>query len=205
MKKYLLAAAIGLTLVACNKSETAPTAAAFKTAYIDSSKLMEEYTEAKDIDAKYKAKSQEMGRELDAEVARFKAEAKNFQQNAQANGQEWAQRKGAELQKREQQLGYAQQAMIQQLQEESGAELDTLIKSVKKFIQDYGKEKGYDYIFSTSDQAASVVYGKEQYDITKEVLKKLEDDYASRGKSTDKKDVKADAKKELEAIENKKK
>lgn len=33
--------------------------------------------------------------------------------------------------KREQELSYAQQALVRQLQEESGAEMDTLVKSVK--------------------------------------------------------------------------
>jgi outer membrane protein len=40
--------------------------------------------------------------------------------------------KGAELQKREQQLSYAQQALSQQLQQESGTEMDTLVSGVKK-------------------------------------------------------------------------
>jgi Skp family chaperone for outer membrane proteins len=57
--------------------------------------------------------------------------------------------KGAELQKREQQLSYAQQALSQQLQQESGTEMDTLVSGVKKFIKAYGKEKGYSYIYGT--------------------------------------------------------
>ena len=81
---------------------------------------MKDYTEAKDLEAKYKAKSEEKGRELEAEIAKFKAEAGNFQKNAQMNGQAWAQQKGAELQKREQQLQYAEQSIAQQLQQESG-------------------------------------------------------------------------------------
>jgi outer membrane protein len=44
------------------------------------------------------------------------------------------------LQKREQQLSYAQQALSQQLQQESGTEMDT-VSGVKKFIKAYGKEK----------------------------------------------------------------
>jgi outer membrane protein len=57
-----------------------------KTAYVDTSVLMKEYTEAKDLEAKYKAQSEEKGRQLDAEI-RFKQDAANFQSQAQANGQ----------------------------------------------------------------------------------------------------------------------
>jgi outer membrane protein len=44
---------------------------------------MKEYTEAKDLEAKYKAQSEEKGRQLDAEIKRFKQDAANFQSQAQ--------------------------------------------------------------------------------------------------------------------------
>ena len=193
MKKSILIVALTLFIVSCNTKPAE--VAAVKTAYVDTSKLLEEYTEAKDIEAKYKSKSDEMGKELENEVARFKNEASNFQKNAQLNGQAWAQQKGAELQKREQQLSYAQQALVRQLQEESGAEMDTLVKNVKKFIKDYGKEKGYDYIYGTGE-AVSILYAKDKYDITKELVKLLNDKYKSGSNS--------EAKKESESTEKKK-
>ena len=199
MKKSLVFIAIAFSIISCNKTaEVAST----KTAYVDTSKLMIEYTEAKDIEAKYKVKSEEMGRELEAEIAKFKAEAAGFQKNAQMNGQAWAQQKGAELQKREQQLQYAQQSIAQQLQQESGVEIDSVVSGVKKFIKTYGKEKGYAYIYGTGD-AASVLYAEDKYDITKEIIKLLNDKYKST-KSGDKTDLKAEAKKDIEALEKKK-
>jgi outer membrane protein len=177
-KKVLLIIAISISVVACNKTAEVKEV---KTAYIDTSELMKEYTEAKDLEAKYKAQSEEKGRQLEAEISRFKQDAANFQAQAQANGQEWAQKRGAELQKREQQLGYAQQALAQQLQQASGAEMDTLVKGVKKFIKDYGKEKGYAYIYGTGD-AASILYAEDKYDITKEIIKALNDKYSTTAK-----------------------
>ena len=186
-KKVLLIIAISISVVACNKTAEVKEV---KTAYIDTSELMKEYTEAKDLEAKYKAQSEEKGRQLEAEISRFKQDAANFQAQAQANGQEWAQKRGAELQKREQQLGYAQQALAQQLQQASGAEMDTLVKGVKKFIKDYGKEKGYAYIYGTGD-AASILYAEDKYDITKEIIKALNDKYSA----SDKKEESTEAKK----------
>ena len=191
MKKSLVIIAIAFSIISCNKkAEVAST----KTAYVDTSKLMMESTEAKDIEAKYKAKSEEMGKELEIEIAKFKAEAGSFQKNAQMNGQAWAQQKGAELQKREQQLQYAQQSIAQQLQQESGVEIDSVVSSVKKFIKSYGKEKGYAYIYGTGD-AASILYAEDKYDITTDIIKLLNDKYKSS-----KSEVKTDAK----AIEKKK-
>ena len=187
MKKALVIIALSISLVSCNKAAEVKEV---KTAYVDTSVLMKEYTEAKDLEAKYKAKSEEKGRQLEAEINRFKQEAASFQAQAQANGQAWAQQKGAELQKREQQLSYAQQALAQELQQESGKEMDSLVSGVKKFIKTYGKEKGYAYIYGTGD-AASILYAEEKYDITKDIVKALNDKY----KSAAPKEEKAEAKK----------
>lgn len=176
MKKTLVIIAIAFSIISCNKP--AAEVKEVKTAYVDTSKLLEGYTEAKDIREKYKAKSEQMGKQLEAEVNRFKSDAANFQKNAQAYGQAWAQQNGAELQKREQQLTYAQQAMVQQLQKESGTEMDSLVTNVKKFIKDYGKQKGYSYIFGTGD-AVSIIYAEDKYDITNEIIKLLNEKYAS--------------------------
>ena len=181
MKKTVIIFALAIAAISCNKTTTATKE--FKTAYIDTSKLMEESTEAKDIEAKYKDKSKVMGSQLEAEVAKFKAEAASFKQNAQTNGQAWAQQKGSELSQREQQLNYAQQAMLQQLQQESGVEMDSLVKKYRKVIKEYGKEKGYDYIYGTGE-SASILYAKDNYDISKEVIKMINDKY----KSSDKKE-----------------
>ena len=191
MKKSLVIIAIAFSIISCNKKAEVATT---KTAYVDTSKLMMESTEAKDIEAKYKAKSEEMGKELELEIAKFKAEAGSFQKNAQMNVQAWAQQKGAELQKREQQLQYAQQSIAQQLQQESGVEIDSVVSSVKKFIKSYGKEKGYAYIYGTGD-AASVLYAEDKYDITNEIIKLLNDKYKSS---------KSEVKTETKAIEKKK-
>lgn len=191
MKKIVLLAAIAISVIACNKT---PDATGFKTAYVDTSKMMEEYTEAKELDEKYKTKGEVMGRELEVAAKNLKAEMSGFQKNAMAKGQAWAQQKGAELQQREQQLQYAQQAMLQQLQGESGKEMDTLVKSVKQFIKDYGKKQGYDYIYGTGD-AATVLYAKDSYDLTKEITKALNDNYAGKEKPAKAEEKKEEVKK----------
>lgn len=187
MKKLTLILALSFLFISCNKgNESVAPSKDFKTAYVDTSKLMEEYQKAKDIEKKYKDKSDQMGKELQAEVAKFKSEAASFQKNAQANGQAWAQANGARLQKKEQELSYAQDAMLRQLQEESGVEMDSLVSNVKKYIKKYGKEKGYDYVFASGDTNVSILYAKDQYDITKEMIKLLNEEYAS----DDKKEIK---------------
>ncbi len=174
-KKIVVVIALAISIVSCDKK--AADVKEVKTAYVDTSLLMKEYTATKDLDAKYKAKGEEKGRQLQAEIDRFKQEAQNFQAQAQANGQAWAQQKGAELQRREQQLAQAQQALSQQLQQEGGTEMDSLVTNVKKTIKAYGKEKGYTYIYGTGDSNASILYAEDKLDITKEMIKLLNDKY----------------------------
>lgn len=190
IKKTLVMLAIGLAAISCNKTTEAKD---FKTAYVDTSKLMEESIEAKDIEAKYKGKAAEMDTKLKSEATKLEIEMKNFKQNAMTNGQAWAQQKGAELQQRDQQLRYAQQGMLQQLQGESGIEMDSLVTKYKKIFKEYGKEKGYDYIYGTGE-AATVLYAKDSYDITKDLVKLVNDKYKSEGKE-EKTEEKAEGKK----------
>ncbi|MBS7255227.1 OmpH family outer membrane protein [Flavobacterium branchiicola] len=191
MKKALVIIALSISVVSCNKATEVKEV---KTAYVDTSVLMKEYTEAKDLEAKYKAQAEEKGRQLQAEITRFKQDAANFQSQAQANGQQWAQQRGAELQKREQQLGYAQQALSQQLQQESGTEMDSLVSGVKKFIKEYGKKNGYAYIYGTGD-AATILYAEDKFDITKDIIKALNEKYQAAPKTEAKPAVKEEAKK----------
>jgi len=187
MKKTLILFAFSILLISCNKTTEKKE---FKTAYIDTTKLMDESEESKDIEAKYKDKAKVMGNQLEAEVARFKSEAASFKENAMKNGQAWAQQKSSELQQREERLNYAQQAMLQQLQQESGVEMDSLVKSYRKLIKDYGKEKGYDYVYGSGETSPSILYAKEGYDITKEIIKKVNDQYKSEGKKEEIKEAK---------------
>ena len=179
MKKAILILGVALSILACNKSETS--AKEFKTAYINTSEIIEKYEKFKDEDDKFKVKSEELGRPLEAKVRAFQAEAQSFEQNAQAKGPQWAQQKAAQLQQAEQQLGMEQNALVQQLQQEGAVLKDTLISQVKKFIKDYGKKKGYDYVYGTGD-AATILYAKDNYDITKDVLKELNEAYKSTKK-----------------------
>jgi outer membrane protein len=60
-----------------------------------------------------------------------------------------------------------------------------------------GKKKGYSYIYGTGD-AASVLYAEDKYDITKDIIKALNDKYkaaARRKKSRRKAEVKTEEKK----------
>ncbi|KIX20530.1 membrane protein [Flavobacterium sp. 316] len=185
MKKALLILGVTFALFSCNKTEDKKDN--FKTAYIDTVKLLKDYDKYKDEEEKFKVKSQELGRPLEAKLQAFQTEAAGFQRNAQIKGMAWAQQKGAELQQREQQLSMEQEAFLRQIQVESDSIRNSIVTGLKDYIKEYGKKEGYDYIYGTGD-AQTILFAKEPYDITDTVLKKLNEEFTSKNGSKAKKE-----------------
>jgi outer membrane protein len=84
---------------------------------------------------------------------------------------------GQEFQQREALLGQQIQFEKEEIEKAFTTEMDTLISEVKKFVTKYGETNGYSFILGTSDATNSVMYGPEENDISKEILKGLNDSY----------------------------
>lgn len=200
MKKIMMLAVVALSVLACNKEKATTingekaiaTANGFKTAYIDTEELMKEYQEFRDFESKFKTMSDKMKNELESDAKKFQNDVLDLQKNAQSKGMEWAQKRQAELERRQQTLSEKEQNYMKKFQDESAVERDSMVSKMKSFIKDYGKEQGYDYIYGTGD-AASVLYGKEEYNVTKEVLTLLHKQYEE--KTGKKVEVKTETKK----------
>ena len=177
MKKTLLILGLALSLFACNK-QTGPASSAsgFKTAYVDTQKLMKESKELQDLEDKSKVKGEEMGRELDGKVQQLKMDYAAAQNEAGTKGPQWAQLKAQELQKRQAQLAQREQEIMKTLQDEFGVKRDSAVSKMRKFIKDYGKKNGYDYIYGTGD-SANILYAKDGLDITEKIIKEVNDNF----------------------------
>ena len=62
------------------------------------------------------------------------------------------------------------------MQQTGQAEMDSLVRKVKKEIRAYGKANGYTYILG-GGEGGSVIYGDEANDLTDAILKILNDKY----------------------------
>ncbi|MFA7445345.1 MAG: OmpH family outer membrane protein [Flavobacteriaceae bacterium] len=195
MKKIILAAVAVLGMIACNKPQQPTESSQAKTAYIDTSRLLKEYQQAKDIEAKYKAKEDQMSKELETELTKLEAEIEYVKKNAQSKGMEWFQQNAAALQEKEQRLMYVQQGLQQQLSSEYSKEADTLVKAIKQFVKDYGKEKGYDYIYGTNEASNTVLYAKDGQEITDEIVKLLNEKYNTTQPKEENSEITQEAKK----------
>ncbi|MFP5437665.1 MAG: OmpH family outer membrane protein [Bacteroidia bacterium] len=184
MKKSLVILGAALSLISCNQETSSPASSGFKTAYVDTAKLTEKSDELKDWEDRAKIKEDELGRELQKDAEQLRLEAAAAEGEARTKGMEWAQLKGQQLQKKQQELGVKQQTFRDEFQKEFGERRDTIVSQMRKYIKEYGKKKGYDYIYGTGD-AATVLYAKDSYDITDEVLKEINATYKSKKGSDD--------------------
>jgi outer membrane protein len=168
MKKVVLLV-FGMLLMASCQNE-------MKTGFIDNSELIKEYQKRKDIEAAFKIKIETFDKRVDSIGKIFQVEAQEFQAKAATMAQDAAQQQYQVLGQKQQMLQQQFQREEQVIQKESQTEIDTLIKEVRAFVKNYGKEKGYTYILGSND-AGSVMYGEENKDLTKEILEELNKAY----------------------------
>ncbi|MFT6796232.1 MAG: outer membrane protein [Maribacter sp.] len=166
MKKVILGLAV-LTIVACQQE---------KIGYVDNVKLMNDYQEKIDVEAKFKVKADALSKKRDSISQAFQIEAQAFQAKAQSMPQQKAQDEYATFQQKGQFIGQQLQQEDQQLQAEGQVQMDSVISNVKKEVKAYGKANGYSYILGGGD-GGSVLYGKEANNLTDAVVKMLNDKY----------------------------
>ncbi|MGB7785921.1 MAG: OmpH family outer membrane protein [Salinimicrobium sp.] len=166
MKRLLIVLSFGALLTSCDKE---------KTAYVDTNKLMEEYSEMKTVEADFTSRSENLKKELDSLGMSFREEVQEFQANAATMSKAEKEAAQQELMQKQQMLQQQQQVKSGQLRQESQVMMDSMINKVKDFVKGYGEENGYTYIFG-SNESANILYAKEGKDITQEVLAELNDD-----------------------------
>lgn len=147
-----------------------------KIGFVDNQKLMNDYQEKIDVEAKIKVKADALTKTRDSISQSFQNKFAAFQAKAQNMPQAKAQEEYAQIQQEGQVIGQQLQQQEQQLQMENQTEMDSIISKVKREIKAYGKANGYTYILGGGD-GGSVLYGDEAKDITTPVLKALNDNY----------------------------
>ncbi|MCX2838879.1 OmpH family outer membrane protein [Salinimicrobium sp. MT39] len=163
MKKLFLVLSMGAIFTSCNNQ---------KTAYVDTTVLIQEYSEMKEVEADFSQRSESLKRELDSAAQGFQQEVMAFRDNAATMSEAERQAAQDELMRKQQMLQQQQQMRSGQLRQEGDQVIDSLITKVKDFVKVYGEENDYTYIFG-SNESANIMYAEEGLDITQEILKEL--------------------------------
>ncbi|MDR5591370.1 OmpH family outer membrane protein [Christiangramia sp. SM2212] len=167
IRRFIGIAAVAIMMVSCNEQ---------KTAYVDTTVLVKEYKEMKDVEADLTSKSDSARKQLDSVAKVFQQEVQAYQSQMASMSESQRKTKEQELMQKQQMLQQQQQMVGNRLREESNTVMDSLVTKIKDYVKDYGKDNNYTYIFG-SNESANIMYAEEGLDITQDVLKELNEEY----------------------------
>lgn len=174
MKKLIVLGIAVMAFVSCEKPS--------KIGFVNNAELINEYQEKKDLEAVFKTRIDNFNKRKDSMQQMFNLEYKQAQEKAAKASQ----KKQQELSMQIQQLGERldQQINIEQkrISDDSKMQNDSLISTVKKFVEKYGKDNNYDFIIGQNDNTGSLYHGKEEHDLTQKILEALNKQYADKKK-----------------------
>lgn len=178
MKNILVALLVLVTLSACQEQE--------KVAFVDNSQVIDDYQMKIDIEKKYEDQNNAFNKQRDSIGRVYQMEIQTIQMQlgkmSQRKQEEESQKFQQKWQPIQQQLQYRQQQMEQNF----NVEMDSVINKVNDFVEKYGKNNGYTFIFG-KNRAGSVLYGTESKDITEAVTKAINEAYKKGDKTEESK------------------
>ncbi|RED46363.1 periplasmic chaperone for outer membrane proteins Skp [Winogradskyella eximia] len=183
MKKIILSLTVLVALASCQEQQ--------KIAFVDNGKVINDYQMKIDIEDKFKQKDEVFKLRMDSIGKAFQAEAQAFQAKEQSLSAKARQEMYQSLTQKQQGLQQQFQYEQQQMQQLFSVEMDSVISKVNTFVNDYGKKNGYTYILG-KNEAGSVMFGKEENDISEAVTKAINAAYGEKEtKTEDKSEVEA--------------
>lgn len=149
--------------------------------YINTDTLLNNYLLSIELNEAFLKKQEERRTELNMKAKALDKEAGEFQRKLENGGfisRERAEAARQEIMEKNQKLNLLQQEMTEKMMQEQGELNKRLFESITSFLSEYNKEKGYNIILSTV-LAGNVLYSEEGFDITDDVVKRLNDQYNS--------------------------
>jgi outer membrane protein len=156
-----------------------PAPAAGAIVYVESGKLLDGYQGMKDARRAFETKAKGWERQNQALVNGFRTAVEQYQKTAASLTAE--QRAAAEqkLQAQQQQGAVEQQKIQAQAQEAEAKLTQTVLESVNKKVEAYGKTHGYKMILIAAP-SGTIAYGEKNLDITTPVLAYLNAQYRKK-------------------------
>lgn len=189
MKKHLIIPLLSLVL---SFGFTGTAFAELKIGSVDMKKIFESYWRTKDAETKMSETRATLKRDLDERNEKRKELQDKIEKlNDEVRKPELSKDKAAaKMKEREEKIAEWQNMMreLQQYQQEKEKQLadqtlrirNGLVEEIKKIVDEKVKAASYDLVFDTSGNSINnvpvIMYAKESYDFTKEVIEKLNAD-----------------------------
>ncbi|MBW6497538.1 MAG: OmpH family outer membrane protein [Bacteroidales bacterium] len=149
-------------------------------AFISSERLMEEYELAKKMRQEFNEEQTRMENDLSRRQRGWQSEVEKFQRDIQAGSisMDRAQAKEQELMQQQQELYQLNESFSNRLMQKELEMNNELLEKITEFLTRYNEGHDYDYILGFS-RGGGILYASEQFDITNDVLEKLNAEYLS--------------------------
>jgi|AntDeeMinimDraft_4_1070355.scaffolds.fasta_scaffold03001_3 outer membrane protein len=183
MKRLFLLAVVSVLLVSCQQE---------KSAYVNSSKLFDEYQPIKDASAKFEKQQKNAQGQIQPQMQKLQQEYQQLMQRKESMDQAAFQKEAQAIQQKAQQMQQMQQMQMQSLQKNNTAKMDSLNQAVKKAVADYAESNGYTYVFGMSEEGKQIIYASEGKNITQEVLEELNGGEMDSSEKEDKDEMKSE-------------
>ncbi len=166
-----------------------------KIAYISSDTLLKYYDYFKVNRDKLQAKGQRLDQDLKSRAQGLQNEFETYQRNSGNLTIGQARAVEEDLGKKRQNLQLYQESLSQEIQVDQEKMTKDLYDRVTAYLKKYGQEKGLEVVLKF-DAASDLLYGDDRLDISKEVVKGLNDLYKTEQSNVpSKKDSTSGAKK----------
>ena len=150
-----------------------------KLAYVESGKMLDGYQGMKDARRAFEGKARGWEKQNQTMLAGFKANVEAYQKQAPTLTAEQRAATEQKLQEQQQQVAQQQQMLQQQAQQEEAKLTQTVLASVNKKVEAYGKAHGYKLILIAAP-SGTIAYGEKNLDITTPVLAYLNAGYRNK-------------------------
>jgi outer membrane protein len=150
-----------------------------KIAYVESGKMLDGYQGMKDARKSFEGKARGWEQQNQSMLASFKAAVDAYQKQAPTLSAEQRAATEQKLQAQQQEVAQRQQQLQGQAQQEEAKLTQTVLESVNKKVEAYGKAHGYKLILIAAP-SGTIAYGQKDLDITTPVLAYLNAEYRKR-------------------------
>ena len=145
--------------------------------YVDSNKLLKEYKEMAAARKEYEAKTATWKANVDTLTSGVEKQIATYERESPKMTDKERKLSRELISTRQRELMDYQRALESQAGEEERKVMGRVLNNVNTFLTEYGKKKNCKYIMVAAN--GNIAYGDESLNITEEVIKELNDRYAS--------------------------
>jgi outer membrane protein len=149
-----------------------------KIAYVDSSKILNDYKGSAEAKKAYQTKAKVWQENIDTLTSEVQGAIKKYEKSIATMSKKEQDLSRQLIQSKQKQLAEYQRGIQENAKQEDGKLTQGIVAQINTYLTKYGKEHNYKMIL-IANQSGTIAYAREGLDITANVLDGLNDEYSS--------------------------